>query len=224
MNKQTNSREWIDRYLKGQLSDEEVVEFEERLIDDIQLQHELETELALMEAIKLDSETGANVTELKNSVTNVNQWSSMAIAASVLLAIVSTLFYWRTSVETGHLQQQLAELRAPRTSVLNVLVNTKRANNKSNPVAIVQKPGEHAEIILDIELPAGFPGLDSIGFELRSNKPEADLAWTATGPNPNRIKVALNSELIPSGMIELHTLDPSGKLKEEIYILEFREP
>jgi len=224
MNKQIDSREWVDKYLKGQLSDEEVVEFEERLIDDVQLQHELETELALTQAVKLQAGTEPGISEITRGNPRVNQWSSLAIAASVLLAIVSTLFYWRTSVEAGRLQDQLVALNAPRTSVLNVLVNTKRAGGPSGVVATVQKPDENAEIILDIELPAGFSELASIGFELRSDKPEADLAWNAPGTRSSRARVALNSELIPNGVVQLLILDPSGELEAKTYMLEFREP
>jgi hypothetical protein len=145
----------------------------------------------------------------------------MAIAASVVLAIVSTTFYWRTSVEAGRLQEQVNALQAPRTAVLNVPVNIMRTAGDASPDAIVQVPAGNGVIVLDIELSAHFQSLASIDFRLQADGLEEALKWTAPPSSSGRARVVLFSETIPGGRAHLQISNPSGDLTET-RLLEFR--
>lgn len=213
----------VDRYVRDELSDDEVVAFEEQLLEDPELQKELEAVLALKQALTLQNQLEAEPEEPEQLLSGGNQWSTMAIAASVLLAIVSTTFYWRSSVEAGRLQEQLAALQAPRTSVLNVAVNIMRSAGSSTPDVIIQKPAGHAVIVLDIELSPGFHKLDSINFQLQAGEDTPVLSWIAPPTSSGRASVVLNAEAVPDGMVYLQISDPSGKLQEK-RLLEFRKP
>lgn len=213
----------VDRYVRDELSDEEVVAFEEQLLEDPQLQDELEAVLALKEAMQIQNQLDADTEEPEDLLSGGNQWSNMAIAASVLLAIVSTTFYWRTSVETGRLQEQLAALQAPRTSVLNVAINIMRSAGSKTPDVIIQKPAGHGVLVLDIELSPGFHKLDSINFQLQTGEGKSVLRWTALPTTSGRASVVLNAEAVPDGMVYLQISDSSGKLQEK-RLLEFRKP
>ena len=213
----------VDRYVRDELSADEVVAFEEQLLEDPQLQDELEAVLALKETLTQQNQLDANIEEPEDLPSGGNQWSSMAIAASVLLAIVSTTFYWRTSVEAGRLQEQLTALQAPRTSVLNVAVNIMRSAGSKTPDVIIQKPAGHGVMVLDIELSTGFHKLDSINFQLQAGENESVLSWSAPPTTSGRASVVLNAEAVPDGMVYLQMSDPSGMLREK-RLLEFRKP
>ena len=222
MTEQSKYSDWIDRYVRDELSDEEGVVFEERLIEDTQLQTELETVLAIRRALKLDDELASDSRQWAGTVSGANQWSSMAIAASVLLAIVSTTFYWRASIETGRLRDQLTVLQAPRTTVLTVPVNIMRSEESNTPDVIVQKPAGNGVLVLDIELSPHFQSLGLIDFRLQASDSEVLFKWTAPPTSSGRATVVLISEAIPDGVAFLQISDPSGELKES-RLLEFRK-
>ena len=223
MTEQNKYIDWVDRYVLDKLSEEEVVEFEEQLLEDASLQTELEAVLLVKEALKLENEEAADTLQLADTAPGRNQWSTMAIAASVLLAVVSTTFYWRTSVEAGHLREQLMALQAPRTSVLNVAVNIMRSAGSTTPDVIIQKPAGNGVIVLDIELSARFQNLNMINFELQTDHSTGGLKWSAPPTPGGRASVVLNSEKVPDGLVHLQMSDASGEVLES-RLLEFREP
>lgn len=221
MTEHSKYNDWIDRYVKDELSDEEVVLFEEQLINDSQLQSQLEAVLVIKEALKSDHESGTEFTESEFISAKRNQWSSMAIAASVVLAVVSTTLYWRTSVEVGHLQQQLTSLKSPRSTVLSVPVNIMRSGGATTAGTIIQKPGDNGVIVLDIELSAGFHKLETINFQLQTDTQTPALEWSAAPNSSGRTTVVLNADVVPDGMVRLTIADPSGDLLES-RLLEIR--
>jgi len=222
MIEQSKYSDWVDRYVRDELSDEDVIVFEEQLMEDIELQNQLEAVLVIKEALKLDRGLATGPTEWTEAKPARNQWSTMAMAASVLLAVVSTTFYWKTSVEAGHLQEQLSALKAPRTAVLNVPVDIMRSVGGDTPDIIVQKPAGQGAIILDIELSSRFHVLETINFQLQANDSSEVLSWTASPSSSGRASVVLNSELVPAGLVYLQISDPASELHES-RLLEFRE-
>jgi len=222
MTEQSKYHDWVDRYVRDELSEDEVVEFEEQLMTDTQLQSQVEAVLVMKEALKFESEPVTDFAKHAAEVPRRNQWSSMALAASVLLAVVSTTLYWRTSVKAGHLQEEIAALQSPRTSVLNVPVDIMRSAGSSTPDVIIQKPAGYGAIVLDIELSAGFANLDSIRFSLQTDDSKPVLSWTATPNTSGRVSVVLNSETVPDGMIHLEMSDPTSKLRDS-RLIEFRK-
>lgn len=223
MTEQGKYDDWVDRYVRDELSEEEVEEFEERLMTDSDLQGQLEAVLLMKEALKLGNESEADAAKDAVAIPWRNQWSPMAIAASVLLAVVSTTLYWRSNVEIGHLQDQVAALQAPRTSVLTVPVDIMRSAGSATPDVIVELPAGHGAIVLDIELSPRFRNLQTVDFELLTQDSEAVLGWTAAPAGSDTIKVVLDSEVVPAGMIQLRMSDPDSD-KQESRLLEFRRP
>jgi hypothetical protein len=47
----TSRQEWIDRYVRDELSVEEIAAFEQALLDSLEMQQELETTLALRQLL-----------------------------------------------------------------------------------------------------------------------------------------------------------------------------
>lgn len=223
MTEQSKYDDWVDRYVRDELSEEEVEAFEERLMTDGDLQNQLEAVLLMKEALKLESESEADSARDAVVVPWRNQWSPMAIAASVLLAVVSTTLYWRSNVQIGHLQDQVAALQAPRTSVLTVPVDIMRSAGSATPDVIVEIPAGHGAIVLDIELSARFQNLRAVDFELLTQDSEVALAWTAAPVGSDTVKVVLDSEVVPTGMVQLRMSDPDGDVQES-RLLEFRKP
>jgi anti-sigma factor RsiW len=221
MIEQSSYSDWVDRYVRDELSDEEVIVFEEQLLEDSELQTELEAVLVMKETLKLETSQVTDFSESAEKTPGRNQWSALAMAASVLLAVVSTTFYWRASVETGNLQEQIANLQAPRASVLNVPVNIMRSGDDATPDVIIQKPAGQGAIVLDIELSARFQSLDLVNFELQADQSTTVLKWAAQPTSSGRASVVLNSELVPDGMVQLQMSDFSGELHER-RLLEFR--
>jgi len=221
MTEQGKFDDWVDRYVRDELSEAEMEEFEERLMTDSDLQSQLEAVFLMKEALKLESEAETNTAEDAVTIPWRNQWSPMAIAASVLLAVVSTTLYWRSNVEIGQLQDQVTALQAPRTSVLTVPVDIMRSAGRATPDVIVEIPAGHSAIVLDIELSARFQNLPSVDFELIPQDSEAVLAWAAAPAGSDTVKVVLDSELVPVGMIQLRMSDPDSDVQES-RLLEIR--
>lgn len=223
MTEQGRYDEWVDRYVRDELSEEEVADFEERLMTDSDLQSQLEAVLVMKEALKLESESQTE--SAKDAVASPwrNQWSPLAIAASVLLAVVSTTLYWRSNVEIGQLQEQVTALQAPRTTVLTVPVDIMRSAGSATPDVIVEIPPGHSAIVLDIELSDRFRKLRAVNFELLTQDAETVLAWTAAPAGSETVAVVLDSEVIPAGMLQLRMSDPGGGMQES-RLLEFRKP
>ncbi len=223
MTEQGKYDDWVDRYVRDELSEEEVEEFEERLMTDSDLQSQLEAVFLMKEALKLESEAETETSKDAVVIPWRNQWSPMAIAASVLLAVVSTTLYWRSNVEIGHLQEQVTALQAPRTSVLTVPVDIMRSAASATPDVIVEIPAGHSAIVLDIELSAQFQNLQTVDFELVTQDSKAVLAWAAAPAGSDTVKVVLDSEVVPAGMIQLRMSDPDSDMQER-RLLEFRRP
>lgn len=213
--------DWVDRYIRDELSAEEEMAFEERLLQDAELQRELEAALAIKETFKRnDIMTGDPVAPFTRS-TNRNAWTPFALAASVLLAVASTTLLWRANIETNGLKRQLETLRQPRTNVLSVPVDIMRSAGSGTPDVIIQKPGPNGVVVLDIELSSRFSQLDHVDFSLSEAAGGQLLAWSSK-PAPDGIaSVALNSESIPAGRVILKMTAPGGQF-EETRLLEFR--
>lgn len=213
------NNEWVDRYIRDELSDEDEATFEEALLEDPALQADVEAALGIREALKKESILlgPSEVTPMPAG----NQWTSLAMAASVLLAVVSTTMFWRGGIENNRLQEQVEALRQPRASVLQVPVNIMRSSSNSTPDVIVQKPAGQGAIVLNIELSPVFQNLSSIQFALQQIDKAPVISWTGQPGSDGRISVVLNNEVIPDGLVQLQMTSPDRKTTET-RLLEFR--
>lgn len=211
------NEEWVDRYVRDELSAEDEAEFEDALLEDAELQAQVEVALGIRETLRHErsAEPATPVAELPAR----NQWNTLAIAASVLLAVVSTTLFWRASVETNELREQVEALQQPRSSVLHVPVDIMRSSG-GTPDVIVQKPTGQGLVVLDIELSSAFRKLPAIEFEL-SQDDTPIFGWSAAPGPDGRASVALNAESVPDGQVRLYIRDPQGTASES-RLLEFR--
>jgi len=210
---------WVDRYIRNELSPEEEIAFEERLLEDPELQQELEAALAIKETMKRSDLVRGDV--VAPPVNTGNSWTPFALAASVLLAVASTTLLWRANIESDELRQQLEALKQPRTNVLNVPVDIMRSSGNGIPDVIIQKQDGQSVIVLDIELSPRFSQLDQVDFELSEESGERLLAWSSSGSRNGRTSAVLNSESVPDGRVILAMTSPGDQLKET-RLLEFR--
>ncbi len=211
----------VDRYLKDELSPEEEAAFEERLLDDPELQVELESALAIRETLKAESQLESDAGYPATKAAHSNSWAPLAMAASVVLAVVSTTLYWRSSVETGMLQEQLDALQAPRTSVLKVKVDIMRSSGSVTPDRIIQKPKGNGAIFLDIELSENLKEVEQVQFQLVPKNGEPVFSWLAS-PISGRSSVILDVMAIPTGMMYLDMSEPGNEASSDRRLLEFR--
>ena len=140
MTKPEFNQDWVDRYVRDQLTDEEVESFESRLMDDPDLQDALETALALQRLQKLDLDEAPQPDRSSIPSGSTSSWQSFALAASLLVAVGSSVFLWRASNENALLNRQLQALNTPTTSVLTVPVDILRSPDSQVPVVIRQIP------------------------------------------------------------------------------------
>ncbi len=215
------NNDWVDRYVRDDLNAEEEIAFEEKLLEDPELQQELKAALAIKETFKRTDLVTGDVVDPSVSTSTRNSWTPFAMAASVLLAVASTTLLWRANIETDGLRQQLEALQQPRTSVLNVPVDIMRSAGNGSPDVIIQKPGSQGVIVLDVELSSRFSQLDQINFELSKENGGQFLAWSSSPSPKGRASVVLNSESIPDGRVILTMNAPGSQLKET-RLLEFR--
>lgn len=223
MAKQTSRQVWVDRYVREELAVEETVEFEQALMESSAMQQDLETALGLREALLLEPEQSLPRNGLlPESLPGGGNWQPVALAASLLLAVFSTVMFWKVSNDSAGLQNQLDLLNQPLTQVLSVPVNIMRSTSNRTPDVIIQKPAGHSAILLDIELGSAARELEELIFELVDDGGVALLSWNTAPTKSGRASVMLSSERIPSARLWLQISSSEGRTLER-RLLEFRQ-
>lgn len=214
--------EWIDRYLRNELTEDQEAEFETALLDSTELQQELESAMGVRQALLLDEELPAAVTaeEADGVMAGGPRWQSLAMAASLVLAVFSTTMYWRVSNQAAGLESEIAALRQPNGNVLTVPVDIMRSSSERTPDVIVRKPEGSAMVLLDIEASQAVIGLDRVHVALREPEGEEVYSWTASPDSRGRIRSVLNAESLPTGKLWLEM--GSGDEVLDRRLLEFR--
>jgi hypothetical protein len=225
MTENLNDIEWVDRYVRNQLSVEEEAEFEVRMLQSKELQQHLQTAIALKETLKLDEETGSSSArpELIDQPRMKSRWKDLAIAASVLIALGSSAGLVVSRYQTDQLEQQITALNQPATAVLMVPVHIMRSPDPGSSHVIVRKPFGRALIQLDIELSgqAQAQAKPFLQFALVDDKQHPVLTWQASPLANGRATVLLRNDQVPTGNIHLEISDQGGTVLER-HLLEFR--
>lgn len=223
MNIRNETTELIDRYLRDELVAEEEVAFETALLESPDLQLQLETAMAIQQAILLADEIDSTVvTDALPAMDARNNWQPLALAASVTLALFSTTMYWKLSNETGLLHSEIDALNQPRTSVLTVPVDIMRSADQQTPDVIIRKPGADALLVLDIELSQAVAGAGQLQLVLRDTDNTELFSWAATSAENGRLNVAFSSGALPLGQVWLEISDAHGGVVDR-RLLEFLE-
>jgi hypothetical protein len=216
----TFDSDFLDRYVRGELSEEDESEFEIALLDSPELQAELQTVLAIRQALRLDAESEPPGSELSTDVLQgANNWQPFALAASLLLAVFSTTMYWKVSNETASLQQQLESFKQPNTDVVTVSIDIMRSSG-NRPAAIIQKPAPRSLMILEIELGEKSREQTSVRSSLKDESDQVLSTWTSEVMGWGGTSVAFLADNLPDGQVWLEIADVNGELLER-RLLEF---
>ena len=217
--------ELVDRYVRNEMTGDEEADFELRILKSPQLQEHVQIALAIKESFKLEEMLGESYsgTNNTNRYNPGNSWVQMTLAASVLLAVVSTLMWAKFNVESNQLKRQIAELNRPQTSVLTVPVSIMRSSGSGTSGVIVQKPSDGSIIQMDIELSAQSQAQDLLRFTLVSSASEPFIRWQESPTTNGGLTVLIRSEQIPTGLVQLQISDVAGNILDR-YFLEFLAP
>lgn len=215
MPEMTAVSERVDRYVRGKLSEHESAQFETELLDSAELQDELEAALALKAAVTLfDREQDSKVTPLplkiEDSPQRSSQWRNWAVAASVLLAVVSTSALYRSELENQGLQTRLATLAKPVGQVITIPVNIMRSLDTQAASVRLVKPDGAAMLVLDIELTRDLASAKQLDLQLGVQGGEVLHQWQAVPASTGQLKTALQAEILPTGMLELTMTDAAS--------------
>lgn len=218
--------DWVDRYLRERLSAEDEAAFEEALLESPELQTELEAALALRAILAQGSEGAPGQAAAEPPARPFERpagWQPVALAATVVLAVLSTVMWWKTGNESADLQRQLKALAQPRDEVLTVPVPIMRSAGGRTPDVIVQKPQGRAAVLLDIELGLAAREYATLDFALVDPNGKSLLAWQSAPTADGRATAVIATEQIPASRVWLHISDADGNTLER-RLLEFLEP
>ncbi len=218
--------ELVDMYVRNAMTGDEEADFEVRMLESPQLQQHVQTALAIRESLKLQETIGESSSDPLSRDHHLKpgySWGRTALAASVLLAVVSTMMLVKTSIESNQLKHQIADLIQPQTSVLTIPVNIMRSAGSGTPDVIVQKPSDGSVIQLDIELSGQAQAQPSLLFSLLSGGQDSIISWQVSPSANGRSTVLIRSEQIPTGLVQLQITDVDGNILDR-HLLEFRSP
>lgn len=224
MLEQSRQEHWVDWYLRGKLSADDVEAFETVLLESPELQAELETALALRAVLSREpdqaKEDASQPRPLQPQSEPAN-WQPVALAASVILAVVGTVMWWKTGIDAAGLARQMHALSQPIAEVLTVPVPIMRSAGSQTPDVIIQKPQGRAAILLDIELGLRARQEAQLDFSLVDPAGETVLSWQSGPGEDGRATAVINSDQIPASRLWLHIADAESEVLER-RLLEFR--
>lgn len=224
MPEQTSRKDWVDRYVREKMSPEEMEAFELELLESDALQDELETVLAMRQSLAFEEERAPDLVAMEPQprVDRSAAWQPLAMAAAVVLAVLSTVMWWRSGNEVADLERQLQTIGQPMAEVLTVAVPIMRSAGGQTPDVIVQKPAGHAAILLDVELGLRAREQEVLDFALVDPEGTTILAWQSSPTADGRATAVINSEKIPATRLWLQISEASGETYDK-RLLEFRE-
>ena len=222
MARQASRLDWVNRYVRNELTVDEIVGFEQALMDSPDIQRDLESVLGLREALLLQPEQSIPPADLlPEALSGGGNWKSAALAASVILAVFSTVMFWKVSNDSAELHRQLDLLSQPRSIVLKVPVDIMRSAGSRTPDVVARIPEGHAAILLDIQLTPRSLQQPSLFFNMVDETGATVASWSATSFANGRAEVLLNSEQVPALPVWLEISSDEGQLLER-RLLEFR--
>lgn len=226
MLEQSHRKFWVDWYVNGDLSAEDTEAFETALLESSELQNDLETALALQGVFSWKSPEHENAVSEPRPMqlrSDPGHWHQLALAASVILAVVSTVMWWKTGNHAGDLERQVQALSLPVSEVLKVEVPIMRSAGSRTPDVIVQKPEGRAAVLLDIELGLAAREKAQLAFTLMDPEGTTVLAWQSVPRATGRATVVIPAAQIPASRLWLQINDSDGNILER-RLLEFRDP
>jgi len=215
----------VDRYVRDRMSAAEAADFEAEMLESPALQQELETALVLRAALQQEAalETRRSAGDrARGHPFEKSDWRAFALAATVVLAVLSTVMWWKVGIDAADLEQRLQSLAQPTSQVLSVKVPIMRSAGGQTPDVIVQKPAGRAAILLDIELGLRAREQAQLDFALVDPEGATLLAWQAAPSDDGRATAIIDNQQIPASRLWLQVNTSNGELLER-RLLEFRE-
>jgi hypothetical protein len=202
-----------DRYVRGNLDVAETAAFESEMLESPEVQNAVEVALGLRRAFEFERELpGAQVVPLHAAAAHrpvsLSRWPAWAMAASVSVAAVAGTLLWRSEAENALLHSRLAELNRPVETVLSVPLDVMRSAGPRAPDVRIRKPAGAALLVLDVEVAAPLLDAGALNLALIAGQGQALLNWSAKPGPDGRLKVALRSEQLPDGILELRMNRP----------------
>lgn len=223
-----NNGKWADRYVRDELNPHNMAEFEAALLDSPELRQQLEVSLAARRALELEKELRAEGKPGERTGVTAppkrdirNSLPGMAVAASLTLALFTTVMYWRADNEKITLVTQLADLSRPSGTVLSVPLDIMRSRGDQIPDVIIKRPEGQAVLVLDIELGRALVGAGPVNLVLRNLQNEELFSWESANTTGGRLSTAFQASSLPEGKVWLELSDTAGKAVDR-RLLEFR--
>lgn len=231
--------DWIDRYLRNTLSDQDEAEFETALLQSVDLQRAVENVLCIRQALRLHQRTEAanpvvvgNVEHVETAAAGArpdrakelsgrHSWGSAAMVATVLLGVFSTTAWWQASQKVSVLQDELAVLGQPRTDVLTVPIDIMRSGGGLTPDAVIEVPADNSVLVLDVELGLKAAGEDKLLARFRDLDRSEMMAWETGEVENGRVKLVFDAPRMPQGTVWLELSSSNDELLDK-RLLEFR--
>ena len=215
-------RAWIDRYLRNELSAEDETRFENALLTSAKLQDELESTLAIRRVLQLETDAPEPQRQARAAASRLPfPWVTVALAARLVLAVLSGLMYWYVSHEMANLRSGLETLVRPHAHQIVVPLDIMRSAGEDLPEAIIHKPAASASVVLDIELSAVAVAAGSLQLMLKDTAGAELATWHETVQDDGRVRSVFDAEFLPRGLVWLEISDRHGSLLDR-RLLEFR--
>jgi len=218
MDKTEFNKDWIDRYVSNLLSAEEETEFELELLESPALQQQVETAMAIRQALVLERDLDQSV--FTSKAAPGNSWQNLALAASVLLAVFSSTMYWKAGNEVRDLREEVGSPGAPLGGLLTVPVDIMRSSGSQIPDVVIKKPDGNTAVVLDIELGSSTSAMKSVHMNLVDQKGEKLLSWVSEVTATGRAQAVFLTDQLPVGQTWLEMTDADGHVLER-RLIEF---
>ena len=211
---------WIDRYLRNELTAEDEARFENALLESRQLQDDLESALAVRRVLRLE----ARSQEAKEDPAATGArfpWFTMALCASLILAVLSGVMYWNVSHEVANLRSDVEGLGEPHANALIVPLDIMRSAGQDLPEAIIHKPADGTFVTLDIELSETAVAANAIHLLFRDERGAELAAWHHGAIENGRVRASFDAKHLPEGRVWLEVTDTNDRVLDR-RLLEFR--
>lgn len=206
---------WVDRYLRDELDSEECEAFELALMDSPELSKNLAAAMGVQQALEQEEAhlSDADPGEI-SPLAPPSGWRTLALVASLVLAVFSTTMLWQTS-------NQLSSLQAPVGDVLTVPVEVMRSGSDVEAARAIAIPDETGLVLFDIEIPADHSDEPVLSMRLSEPGGQEIMSWQSSPLPSGNHNVAVRASQLPKGQALFEARNLEGDLIYQM-LLEFR--
>lgn len=202
----------VDRYLLGQLSEDEADEFEAYYLGSPETVAELETTEALLTGLRRSPQGGGKVAALRPAPAwsaRAGQW--FGLAASVVAAVSLVFaFQSRSALEQARSGSAPAAIDVPINIPIVTLAATRSAGPGADaPAAVIELPAGAGYVALALDL--GLP--EASGYRVTLLGEDGGQVWSAGGLVPDEmdsLTLALPARLLEPGVYRLRATPEEG--------------